>query len=108
METSQIINRRRIAEILANVGQRLNHFFWTRAAAGLPWFWPSRPTGKLAMVEARRSIRRHFGNDPHPVARKLAQVFVTIAWPFVVLRNLWMVRRWFTPRQAFLKRVPGA
>ena len=53
-------------------------------------------------------VRWDFGRDHHPVIRKLAQVLVTIAWPLAVLRNLWLVRQWFGPREAFLKRVPGA
>ena len=53
-------------------------------------------------------VRWHFGRDHHPVRRKLAQVLVTMAWPSAVLLNLWQVRQWFGPREALLKRVPGA
>ena len=53
-------------------------------------------------------VRWHFGRDHHPVRRKLAQVLVTMAWPLAVLLNLWQVRQWFGPREALLKRVPGA
>jgi hypothetical protein len=60
------------------------------------------------MVEARRIVRWHYGRDHHPVLRKLAQVLVTMAWPFAVLINLSLVRQWFGPPEAFLKRVPGA
>jgi hypothetical protein len=60
------------------------------------------------MVEARRMVRWHFGRDHHPVGRKLAQVLAIIGWPLAVLLNLWLVRQWFEPREAFLKRVPGA
>jgi hypothetical protein len=60
------------------------------------------------MIEARRIVRRDFGRDHHPISRKLAQVLVTIGWPLAVLLNLWLVRQWFEPREAFLRRVPGA
>jgi hypothetical protein len=53
-------------------------------------------------------VRWHFGRDHHPISRKLAQVLTTIAWPAVVLANLWRVREWFGPPKALLKRVPGA
>ena len=53
-------------------------------------------------------VRWNFGRDHHPVNRKLAQVLVTMGWPLAVLRNLWLVRQWFGPREAFLKRAPGA
>ena len=60
------------------------------------------------MVAARRIVRWHYGRDHHPLVRKLAQVLITVAWPFAVLINLWLVARWFGPPKAFLKRVPGA
>jgi hypothetical protein len=60
------------------------------------------------MVEVRRIVRWHYGRDHHPLVRKLAQVLITVAWPFAVLINLWLVARWFGPPKAFLKRVPGA
>ena len=60
------------------------------------------------MVEARRLVRWNFGRDHHPVSRKLAQVLVTLGWPLAVFRNLWLVRQWFGPRDALLKRAPGA
>ena len=100
--------QRRIAETLASLRRRWVGFFWRRCGAGLPWFWPAQPPGQHAMVEARRMVRWHFGRDHHPVRRKLAQVLVTMAWPLAVLLNLWLVRQWFGPREAFLKRVPGA
>ena len=53
-------------------------------------------------------VRRDFGRDHHPLSRKLAQVLVTMAWPLAVLQNLWLVRQWFGPREALLKRAPGA
>ena len=100
--------QRKIAETLASLRRRWEGFFWRRCRAGLPWFWPARPAGQHAMVEARRMVRWHFGRDHHPVRRKLAQVLVTMAWPLAVLLNLWLVRQWFGPREALLKRVPGA
>ena len=60
------------------------------------------------MVAARRMVRWDFGRDYNPVSRKLAQVLVTIAWPLAALRNIWLVRLWFVPREAFRKRIPGA
>ena len=100
--------QQRIAETLASLRRHWGGFFWIRCGAGLPWFWPAQPPGQHAMVEARRMVRWHFGRDHHPVPRKLAQVLVTMAWPLAVLLNLWLVRQWFGPRKAFLKRVPGA
>jgi Sugar-transfer associated ATP-grasp len=86
-------------------------FFIRRCIAGFPWFWPARPPGQQAMVEARRIVRCHYGRDHDPVRRKLAQVFVTIAWPPAVILNLWLARRWLGSREAVLltiKRIPGA
>ena len=100
--------QRRVAETLASLRRRGVAFFWVRCGAGLPWFWPAQPPGRHAMVEARRIVRFHFGRDHHPVRRKLAQVLVTMGWPLAVLASLGMVRQWFEPREAFLKRVPGA
>ena len=91
--------QRRIAETLASLRGRWVRFFWRRCRAGFPWFWPARPPGQHAMVEARRMVRWHFGRDHHPVRRKLAQVLVTMAWPPAVLLNLWQVRHWFGPRE---------
>src|SRR5262245_39152820 len=98
----------RITESFASLRRRWDRFFWTRAHAGLPWFWPARPAGDHSMVEARRMVRWNFGRDHHPISRKLAQVLVTIAWPLAVFRNLWLVRQWFGPRDELLKRAPGA
>ena len=103
-----MLAQRRVAETLASLRRRGVDFFWIRCGAGFPWFWPAQPPGRHAMVEARRIVRFHFGRDHHPVRRKLAQVLVTMAWPLAVLLNLWLVRQWFEPREAFLKRVPGA
>lgn len=58
------------------------------------------------MVLARRVVRLHFGRDHNPMYRKLAQVFVTVAWPLGALLNLWDVWRWSGPGAS--KRVPGA
>jgi Sugar-transfer associated ATP-grasp len=103
-----MVTKLKIAKTLAGLRRRGVGFFWIRCGAGLPWFWPAQPRGKNAMVEARRLVRWHFGRDHSPVLRKLAQVLVTVTWPLAVLANLWRVRKWFEPRQAFLKRVPGA
>ena len=101
-------DQRGIAETLASLRRRWDRFFWTRARAGLPWFWPARPAGHHAMVQARKLVRRNFGSDHHPVKRRLAQVLVTMGWPLAIFRSLWLVRKWFEPREAFLKRAPGA
>ena len=53
-------------------------------------------------------VRWHYGRDHHPVRRKLAQVLVTITWLPSVLHSLWQLRDWFAPREAVLRRVPGA
>jgi Sugar-transfer associated ATP-grasp len=82
-------------------------FFRTHSRVGLPWFWPARPPGQHAMVEARRMVRRHFGRDHHPVLRKLAQVLVAMAWPSAVLISLWEVWHWLGSREV-ASRVPGA
>ena len=107
-DDNQKMVQRPIAESLASLRRRWDRFFWTRCRAGLPWFWPARPAGNHAMVEARRMVRWNFGRDHHPVSRKLAQVLVTLGWPLAVFRNLWLVRQWFGPRDALLKRAPGA
>jgi hypothetical protein len=62
------------------------------------------------MVEARRMVRRRFGRDYDPVRRRLAQAFVTIAWPPAVLLNLLQARHWLGPGEAALvsKRAPRA
>ena len=97
-----------IAETLASLNVRWKSFLWTRCRAGFPWFWPARPPGQHAMVEARRMVRWHFGRDHHPLRRKLAQIVVTMAWPLVVLLNLWEERHSLGTREPMLKRVPGA
>ena len=108
-----MVTNRRIAGagFLRSLRERWWGFFSRRCLAGFPWFWPARPPGQHAMVEARRMVRWHFGRDHDPVRRKLAQVLVTMAWPPAVLLNLWQVRHWLGPREAVLltiKRVPGA
>jgi hypothetical protein len=63
------------------------------------------------MLEARRLVRWHFGRDHDPVRRKLAQIFVTVAWPPAVLLTLCLARLWLGPRDTVLltiKRIPGA
>ena len=77
-DDNQKMVQRPIAESLASLRRRWDRFFWTRCLAGLPWFWPARPAGNHAMVEARRLVRWNFGRDHHPVSRKLAQVLVTL------------------------------
>jgi putative polysaccharide biosynthesis protein len=100
--------RRWLAENLASVHRRGVRFFWRHCRAGFPWFWPARPSGRHAMVEARRMVRWHFGRDHHPVHRRLAQVLVTMTWFPTVLLSLWQVREWFGPWEAVLTRAPGA
>ena len=97
-----------MAPSFASLRRRWDRFFWTRCRAGLPWFWPARPAGNHAMVEARRMVRWHFGRDHPPVSRKLAQVLVTMAWPLAVFRNLWLVGHWLGSRELLFKRAPGA
>jgi hypothetical protein len=82
-------------------------FFWTRCLAGLPWYWPARPLGARAMVDARRMVRRNFGRGHHPVYRALARVLVAAAWPPAVLVQLCQFRRW-RPEAVPIERIPGA
>jgi hypothetical protein len=102
--------QRRTTGALKTLRGRSCIFFYRRCLAGFPWFWPARPSGRHAMVEARRTVRWHFGRDYDPVRRKLAQAFVTMAWPPAALLNLWQVRHWLGPAEAMLagKRAPGA
>jgi hypothetical protein len=100
---------RRIAISLRLLGLRLNGAFLRRGLTGFPWFWPARPPGQPAMVEARRRVRQHFGVAHDPMRRKLAQAFVTLAWPLIVLLNVWQVWQKLGPDAGFsVKRVPGA
>src|SRR5262245_28074695 len=102
---------RRIAVPLRSLRGRSMDFFIRRGIAGFPWFWPARPSGQHAMVEARRMVRSHYGRDHDPVRRKLAQLFVAMAWPLAVILNLWLARHWLWQREAALltiKRIPGA
>lgn len=98
----------KIVETIASVRGQWVRFFWKHCRAGFPWFWPARPVGQFAMVEARRIVRRQFGADHNPIRRKLAQVLVTMTWLPAVVHNLWHVREWFGPWEAVLERVPGA
>jgi hypothetical protein len=58
------------------------------------------------MVQARRVVRLYFGREHHPMPRKLAQVFVMLAWPVSVLVNLREARSLVGLEMG--KRVPGA
>ncbi len=100
--------QRRIADALTSLYRRSVRFFWRHCRAGFPWFWPARPAGQRAMVEARRMVRWHFGRDHHPLRRTAAQLLVTMTWLPTVLHSLWQVREWFGPWQAILIRAPGA
>jgi Sugar-transfer associated ATP-grasp len=79
----------------------------TRCLAGFPWFWPGRPLGEPAMVEARRVVRRHFGRGHHPLYRTIAQIIAMAVWPPAVLVNLWQIRH-VLGSEVSIKRVPGA
>src|SRR5690349_9018825 len=106
-----MIANSRIAGFLGSLRGRWWGFVTRRCLAGFPWFWPARPAGQHAMVEARRIVRCHYGRDHDPVRRKLAQVFVTMAWPPAVILNLWLARRWLGRQETVLltvKRIPGA
>jgi hypothetical protein len=48
------------------------HLFLQRLS--VPWFLPARPPGRHAVVEARRTVRWHFGRETDPVRRKLVQL----------------------------------
>ena len=103
--------RRRVTLSGRKMPQSLSPLRWwgilrRLALVGLPWFWPAHPRGQHAMVRARRLVRWHFGRDHDPMRRKLAQVFVTIAWPLGVLINLTEARTLVGPETS--KRVSGA
>jgi Sugar-transfer associated ATP-grasp len=97
----------RISGVVQTLRFRWAVFFWTRCLAGLPWYWPARPLGARAMVDARRMVRRNFGRGHHPVYRVLARVLVAAAWTPAVLVHLWQFRRW-QPEAVPIKRVPRA
>jgi hypothetical protein len=103
-----MMTQRRIVGTLASLPWGWWGFFRIRCYAGFAWFWPARPPGQFAMVEARRMVRWNYGRDHHPVRRKLAQVLITTAWPLAIVLDLWKVRRLFGSREPVLKRVPGA
>ena len=87
---------------------RWESFFYTRCLAGLPWYWPARPLGARAMVDARRMVRRNFGRGHFAVYRVLARVLVAAVWPLATLVQLWQIRRWRGPEAVPIKRVPRA
>ena len=66
---------------------RVSSFFHKRCLVGFPWFWPSRPLGNQAMVQASpwQQVRLQYGRDHPPSRRALARVLVTMAWPFAAL-----------------------
>ena len=102
---------RTIAKRLRSLHERLWGFYIRRCLAGFPWYWPARPPGQDAMVEARRMVRQNFGRDHDPVGRKLAQVFVAMAWLPAAVLSLWLARHWLGPGDGVLltiKRIPGA
>src|SRR5262249_16037124 len=43
-----------VSDVVQTLRFRWAVFFWTRCLAGLPWYWPARPLGARAMVDARR------------------------------------------------------
>ena len=53
--------QRGLPRALASLRGRWWGFFWKRCLAGFPWFWPARPPGQHAMVEARRIVRGILG-----------------------------------------------
>jgi Sugar-transfer associated ATP-grasp len=83
-------------------------FFDKRCLVGFPWYWPSMPPGQPAMMEARRLVRRYFGEDHHPIVRLLAQISATLVWPPAVLIHLWQVRRHRGQKAMPLERMAGA
>src|SRR5262245_37970563 len=101
-----MMSSRRIAGFLNSVRWRWWGKFRRGSLVGLPWFWPACPPGQHVMVQARRVVRLYFGRDHHPMHRKLAQVFVMLAWPVGVLVNLREARSMLGLEMG--KRVPGA
>ena len=97
-----------VADFLVSLKGRCLLFFRRRCLAGFPWYWPARPPGQYAMVEARRTVRRHFGRDHHPALRTIAKILVTIAWPPAVLVNLLQARYMMGPDAMPINRAAGA
>src|SRR5262245_51012240 len=88
--------------------QRWWSFFHLRCLVGFPWFWPARPSGHPAMLEARRLVRQHYGCEHGLLLKTLARIFVTVAWPPAVLLNLWQIRRDLHVRAELMRRAPAA
>ena len=99
---------KQIADSVASLKRRWLLFFRRRCLVGFPWYWPARPPGQHAMVEARRIVRRHFGRDHNLVRRTIAKILVTIAWPPAVLVNLFQARHMLGPDAMPINRAPGA
>jgi hypothetical protein len=99
---------KQIADSVASQKRRWLVFFRRRCLVGFPWYWPARPPGQYAMVEARRIVREHFGRDHNLVRRTIAKIFVTLAWPPAVLVNLLQARRMLGPNAMPINRAPGA
>jgi hypothetical protein len=60
------------------------------------------------MVDARRMVRRHYGQDRHPVFRTLARLLTALAWPFAALMHMWQIRRDRGRESVPIKRMPEA
>jgi hypothetical protein len=97
-----------LADSVASLKRRWLVFFRRRCLVGFPWYWPARPPGQFAMVEARRIVRKHFGRDHNLVRRTIAKTFVTLAWPPAVLVNLLHARHMLGPNAMPINRAPGA
>jgi hypothetical protein len=102
------MGRSRIAGALRIVRGRAEIFFNRYCLAGFPWFWPARPPGRDAMVDARRIVRCHFGRHHLPVHRALARLLTATAWPPAVLLHLCQIRYDRGSEAVPIKRAFGA
>jgi hypothetical protein len=98
----------KIAGTLKTLRSRCWSFYYRRCQVGFPWFWPARPAGVPAMVEARRLVRQRFGSKRHAIYRVLAQFLTTIAWPPAALLVLWQARQQLGSDVVTIRRAPKA
>jgi len=60
------------------------------------------------MAEARRLVRRGYGETHPPVRRALARFLAAMAWPPAVLIHLWQIRHYRGSEAVQIKRMPQA
>jgi len=99
---------RRLSQIVKDLRLSWWAFFQKRCLVGFPWYWPSRPPGLPAMVEARRLVRKHFGVDHHPALRILARVPTALVWIPASFVHLLRIRYHRGQEMVPTRRMPGA